>query len=400
MTTTYRQVLVLVETSNAYGRDILKGVMQYVQHLSLEKRTPWWVKFEYRGPFDGIPRDFTSWHGDGILSRCNTLELYNQLQKKRVPIVELLNNDVPGGIGVESDNNLTASLAANHFCERGLSNIAFYAYGNAWWVNRRRVAFESALKQLDRRCYVCPDALSLDDPSQYPQWEERHYKSLIRWLKKLPLPIGIWAASDMQALRIVQACQEINIKIPEEIAVLGASNDALLCNLLSPQLSSIDLNAERIGYLAAELLDKQMDQFKETGSLDLPNTSAPITVEPQGVITRQSTDMTASADPDCAAAMEYIRKNYTGPVSVETVAKTVSLSRSTLDRRFCKNFGRTVDKEIFRLRMEMAEKLLLQTDLPVNIISSRSGFQCYEYFFRAFKRFHNLTPQQYREKNV
>ncbi len=400
MSKSFRQILILVETSNEFGREILRGVMQYVRLVNENGQNPWRVKFEYRGPFDGLPLDFESWSGDGILSRCNTTELYRQLQTKHVPIVELLNNEVPGGVAVESDNNLTAQLAMNHFCERGLQNIGFYAYGNTWWVDRRREAFEDALAEKNIRCYVSPDALSVDNVPQYSRWEERYQKSMIKWLKRLPLPIGIWAASDMQALRLMQTCQEIGLKIPEEVAILGASNDALLCNLLTPQLSSIALNAEQMGFKAAELLDKKIDKFQKDRMFDIILENAePIKIPPKGVIARQSTDMISASDPDCVRAMQYIRKNYTGSITVATVAQQVKLSRSTLDRRFCKSFGRTVDKEIFRLRMELVENLLLQSDLSINVISARAGFSCYEYFFRAFKRSHGITPQQYREHN-
>lgn len=82
---------------------------------------------------------------------------------------------------------------------------------------------------------------------------------ILRW------PIGFarclvlrpyWLAMIRKGNRITEVCRANGIKIPEEIAVLGVDNDAMTCNLSDPPLSSIDLNIEKGGYEAAQLIEK------------------------------------------------------------------------------------------------------------------------------------------------
>ncbi|MBR6436399.1 MAG: helix-turn-helix domain-containing protein, partial [Thermoguttaceae bacterium] len=147
----------------------------------------------------------------------------------------------------------------------------------------------------------------------------------------------------------------------------------------------------RHGYLAAELLDKKMN-----GNA-VPET--PIIVSPKGAVARSSTDMVATDDPYCIQAIDFIRKHYKEKISAVDVANSVKLSRAMLDRRFLASFGRTINKVITRLRMETAEYLLLQTDQKISQVAANSGFNCYEYFFRAFQQRHNMTPEEFRANN-
>jgi len=79
-----------------------------------------------------------------------------------------------------------------------------------------------------------------------------------KWLRDLPKPIGIMACNDARALHLLDACHQTGMLVPEEVAVIGVDNEEIFCELCNPALSSVAPDAERIGYLAAELLDKLM----------------------------------------------------------------------------------------------------------------------------------------------
>lgn len=395
MQSTYRQVLAVIATNSKFGRDFLKGVLNYTQSIDFKNQKPWHVRLDPRTIQDGLPNDIDQWHGDGILAQSNTTGIYRQLQKKKIPIVELLNNEVPNGAIVSLNYEEIAKIAALHFCDRGLKNLAWYGSSNIWWISRMRDAFIQELRKTGRRCILCPDDFSQTEQTQYPKWDDFQRKGLIRWLKKLPLPVGIWAPSDMLAIRIIETCQGIGLDVPNQVAVLGTGNDSLLCSLSFPQLSSIDLNAERIGYISAQLLDKQMNNLdlkEEQGD----NPSIQTIVSPKGVIARQSTDVVETNDPYCVKAIDFIRERYKEKITAVDVANNVNLSRAMLDRRFLASFGQTINKVINRIRMETAEYLLLQTDQKIAQVAANSGFNCYEYFFRAFQQCHNMTPEEFR----
>ncbi|MBQ3349279.1 MAG: DNA-binding transcriptional regulator [Thermoguttaceae bacterium] len=393
---THRQVLALIETSTEFGRGLLKGILNYTQTIAAKKQKPWRVRLDQRGVHDGLPNDFDSWHGDGIISQSNTIDIFRQLQKKKIPIVELLNNEVTSNIGVNFNYEKTTQIAASHFCDRGLENVAWFGSSNIWWISQLRESFIQELRKLGRKCILCPDDFSQDDQTYHPKWDDFQRKPLIRWLKKLPLPVGIWAVSDMLALRIIETCYDIGLDVPNQVAVLGTGNDSLLCNLSFPQLSSIDVNSERMGFVAAELLDKKMNNLAFNAEADVDKQTIHRAHSPKGVIARQSTDMVATNDPFCFKAIRYIREHFKEKISAVDVANFVELSRAMLDRRFLASFGRTINKVINRMRMETAEYLLLQTDQKIAQVAANSGFNCYEYFFRAFQQCHNMTPEEFR----
>ncbi|MCL2744550.1 MAG: substrate-binding domain-containing protein, partial [Planctomycetaceae bacterium] len=225
----------------------------------------------------------------------------------------------------------------------------------------------------------------------YPIWEVRFDSAVLRWLRKLPKPIAIWAASDAFAVRLVEGCRRLNITVPEEVAILGTTNETLVCDALTPPLSSIDMNGFHIGYLAAQRLAQKMNG--ETIS------ESPVFVPPLGVVARQSTDIIACHDRRIAAAVRFIRANATSKISIADVAEAVDMSARSLIRHFRLQLGRTVEQEILKTRMNRAKRLLVETDFALIAIALMVGYSTADYFVQAFRRECGLTPHQYRLEN-
>ena len=173
-----------------------------------------------------------------------------------------------------------------------------------------------------------------------------YYKpsALSKWLKSLPKPIALMACDDNQGMHITEACRVSNIRIPEEVAVLGVDNDEMLCNLSDPPLSSVALDIEKGGYEAARLLHT-MIKTKNQEFYD-------IVVEPTQVVTRNSTDIYAAKDKYIGMALKYIHNNIEKNMKVSDVLTQVPLSRRSLEIRFQKVTGLPVYEYIFNLRIE------------------------------------------------
>lgn len=68
-------------------------------------------------------------------------------------------------------------------------------------------------------------------------------------------PTAIFACNDLMAVGVVNACAKLDVKIPEQLSVVGFDN-TILANITHPKLTSVDLNMKEIGSRAAvELLD-------------------------------------------------------------------------------------------------------------------------------------------------
>jgi len=178
-----------------------------------------------------------------------------------------------------------------------------------------------------------------------------------------------------------------NIHIPEQIAVMGVDDDPVVRVPIS--LSSVRHDLEGMAYRAAELLDQLMDG-KE------PNFGKS-KVQPKGVVTRQSTDITVIQNPRVLKGIEYIRENFTrSGLSVERVASAVGVSRRSLEKGFRAEMCRSVLQEIIRTRISQSKSLLATTDLPVADVAARSGFANLNHFFRVFRQQTETTPRGYR----
>ena len=400
----FRQILVLSETSRAFGRDVLRGIQSFVQKQSqTDGAVEWRVNFEDRGLTDSLPVDFDSWKGDGIISRSVTLDMYKKLLKKRKPIVELFGDQISLYPEVCTDEQVSAEMVVEHFHSRGLKHLGFYAYGTPWWITVRRDYMSALARELNMSCSVCPDCLGkIQAEWNYPRWKEGYRESMAQWLLSLPKPVGIWCPADIQALKLIQVCQELNLSVPYQVAILGTGNDSLLCNITTPSLSSLDINGVEVGFEAAKLLEKRIQEFQKTGKTSFSITKIkkidPIQIKPTGIITRMSTDMIAIDNADCARALQLIREHYHKDVSAKWIAAETGVSRSTLDRLFRSLIGHSVEKEIYRLRIALAEKLLRETDFSVNEIAAKTGFDRVEYFVRSFKKIYGDPPQKFRNR--
>jgi LacI family transcriptional regulator len=160
---------------------------------------------------------------------------------------------------------------------------------------------------------------------------------LRKWLKMLPKPIAVMAANDFCGHRLLNACQDEAINVPEQVAVIGVNNDELVCELCFPTLTSVSTNTEQVGHKAAEVLDQLM--------AGATFTQRKIEIEPLGIEPRQSTDRTAGADPFVVLAFRFIQQHACDGINVEDVLKVVPMSRSLLESSFRQLIGRSPHHE-------------------------------------------------------
>jgi LacI family transcriptional regulator len=300
------------------------------------------------------------------------------------PFIELHGHPRFGGAAVSIDAIAHARLAMDHFLDCGLSRFGFFTLGTYWWIEKHRKAFCEELGQRGFECSVY-DSPVFDD--ELPVWNERQRPKLVRWLRSLERPVGILTIGDLHAVHLMDVCQELGIAVPEDIAILGTGNDPVICETVHPTLSSIDLDARRIGYEAARMLDQKMSG--KACEEDMP-------IAPSHVAVRQSTDIVAIHDADVAHAVRYIRRFACKGIAVACVAHEVGLSRSSLEQRFHRYLERTPAAEIMRVRIEHAKLLLSRTDEKCETIARKSGFASAKYFMMAFRREVGATPAVYR----
>lgn len=93
----------------------------------------------------------------------------------------------------------------------------------------------------------------------------------------------------------------------------------------------------------------------------------------------------------------YVRDHIHENICIADIAAQVFWSSQHLMRTFKNATGLSVLEYITNERLRLAEKLLVDTNLPINRVADSVGYGNYSYFTRLFKRSAGLTPQAFRE---
>ncbi|MDE6600682.1 MAG: AraC family transcriptional regulator [Lachnospiraceae bacterium] len=96
--------------------------------------------------------------------------------------------------------------------------------------------------------------------------------------------------------------------------------------------------------------------------------------------------------------LQYIHKNYPYQISLDDIAGTVALSKSSVLGIFHKNIHTSPIRYLVDYRLKRAAKLLVTTQSSVSAIARDSGFENVGYFCRKFKEVFRVTPGEYRKR--
>lgn len=95
--------------------------------------------------------------------------------------------------------------------------------------------------------------------------------------------------------------------------------------------------------------------------------------------------------------LEYIHTNYPNEINLDLICKIANLNRTSLNRKFKEQAGRTVMDYLLHHRLKMACEMLTHTNLNLREIAESIGFIHDTYFIRQFTSKMGLAPTQYRQ---
>jgi LacI family transcriptional regulator len=380
------RVALLIESSRAYGRGLLRGVAKYVR-----EHGPWSIFLQERSLGEACPAWLLRWAGQGIIARVDRQELARAITRLGLPAVDL-RSLVPGLPSIRTDDVAVTRLAAEHLLERGFRRFAFCGFNGADYSDLRRRSFQECIARAGFPCLVFEEPHKPRRPGTlgYEEHGLEYEAHVARWLRDLPKPVGLMACNDVRGQQVLNACRDSDVAVPDEVAVIGVDNDEVLCELSDPPLSSVVPNTERIGYEAAALLDRLM--------AGQPPPRQPIFVEPAQLVTRRSTEVLAIDDRHVATAVRFIREHACEGIDVSDVLGAVPLSRSALERRFVQALGHSPKEQILRSRLGRAKQLLAETDFSLAVVAEKVGFEHPEYLSVIFKKKTGLTPGRFRQQ--
>lgn len=380
-----RRVLVLMDTTRTYFREIIRGIARYHQ-----EHGNWLLEYSPHGPEDFVPEDFKDYHADGMLVRINQPQLLDAVLKTDVPAIDLLRVFPHPAIPcIGPDEREVIRQLLNHFQKQHFHSFAFLGIktpATHFLAIRHRTFVEETRKgDFSSSVYLIPTPTVYSDRMRI---SEKIRRSLRKWLQTLPQRTTVLCGNDELAFQVLEQCRLVGIMVPQHLAVAGIGNDECFCELGHPTLTSVDLRPRKIGYDAAELLQKGME------GVPIPHN----TLTPFGeIVVRQSTDAILTEDEAFNQAIQFIRRHACEGIGVEEVCKAAHLTRIPLENRFKKWLGWTVYQEIQRIRLEEIKKILRTTHLPFKTIVRKTGFRRLEQLMRFFRKETGMTMKEYRD---
>jgi LacI family transcriptional regulator len=379
------RVVLLIETSNSYCRELLRGIYAYIQ-----ENGPWSTFLTEQARGDPAPKwVLNNLQGNGIIARIENRRIAQAVMKTGLPVVDVsAARIVPEIPWVETDDAAMARLAAEHLIDRGFKQFGFVGNDQFHWSIWRQEEFVRVTAQGGHTCSVFrPHPLGRRLPMNLAE-EERQ---LVTWIAKLPKPVGVMVSYDVRGQQLLDVCHRMGVAVPDEMAVVSVDNDEMLCSFTDPPLSSVIPDTHRTGYEAARMLDRLMSG-KSPGKLSQK-------IAPLGIATRQSSDVLAVADHNISQAMHFIREHACEGIKVDDMLKAVPLSRRVLEHRFKKLLGYSPHDEILRIQFHRVTQLLSETALPLSAVAEHAGFRHAEYLSAAFKKRFGITPSEYRRQH-
>ena len=379
-----KKVVIVLETGAQPGRSQLIGILRGINAGRLDweldivpsrrKVTAATAKRALGDGTDGV-----------ILAHPARPGVPEQLQRQGKPTVfmDVLSQcDMPAVSSsryLRVDDAAIGRAAARHFLSLGAFRSFAFVHDprDEIWTRERQAAFAATLAESSHSCntfmpgaHMTPDALA-------------------SFLRALPLPAAVLAASDLVAADVLRACATANLAIPDDVAVLGVDNDVGLCTRLSPRLSSIEPDFEEEGFRAAMELESLFGHTVQIDDHPLADVR---------LVERASTKPLPPATRLVDRALAFIDENYRTPITARDVARHLGVSRRLIDLRFRQLQHATLLATITERRLSALCKMLKEETAPLRELIAACGFGSAVRAAHIFKARYGLSMSAYRLK--
>ena len=294
------------------------------------------------------------------------------------------------------DSEAIGRHVGEFFLEHGLDNFAFMGMN----LNRERIygrarcaAFRATVIADEEDGKTFKEKIFGVCKANGDFWDQPR-KDILKWVKSLPLPCGVFVNGDRSAAVFVDACGMLGIDVPGQIEVVSVNNSYGICESLGTTISSVQPNFDKCARQSIELALKMI-----AGASELTVEDRTVVVSDHVLVERSSSLSGRSHGKIVTRAKEFIRENACNGISVRDVVKHLGVSRRTLEIRTRYATGRSVLELIRNVRMRNICRLLATTDLPLSEVITQSGYNLSGNVGAFFKKTYGMTMRQYRVKH-
>ena len=329
---------------------------------------------------------------DGIITR-----LYREdsahvrfVREAGVPVVDTTNTIIESpAVRVLSDNVAIGRMGADHLIDQGFRHLSFSGMAPSVEGSERERGFAERVNE--RGCTYH----SIFEESMFERkYLGRQFESVVREfsqiLDDLPKPLGLMIRHDGLQNVVSEACNKLRLTIPDDVAVVGVGHTQHMLDMGEMPLTCVDPNFRRLGYEAAALLDRLMNGE--------PAPTKSLRVKPLRVVVRRSSDVLSVKDVGVRRALNFMHEHYQdASINVDEISKATGTSRRRLYTLFEEHMGLGIREMLTRIRVQEAQRLLVETDLKILSIAMNTGFSGPEQLIRSFSREVGTTPGEFRK---
>ena len=289
-----------------------------------------------------------------------------------------------GAVQLNTDNEAIAGIAYRELSAGRPAAFALVGFRAAFaWSEARERAFAACVRASGKPLFRFRRVGGRAD-----RRDENREARLAKWLSRLPRRTAVFAVNDPTALEVLWAARAARRAIPHDLTLLGVDNDISVCEAFSPSISSIQIDHETAGFLAARALGVSNPQG---GNLT--------TVSPLLVVRRRTTGGSGRRESFVLKAIEMIRAEACNGLSPALLARRFRCSRRLFELRFREATGHSVLDEIQHVRLESVYALLAHTDTAIGAIDELCGWGSPVSLQRFFRSRTGMTMRQWRRKN-
>jgi len=373
-TTSSPRVLILLKTEAAFARGVLRSFVSAAHEHG-------WTPLHYH-PDENVGWLVNEWAPAAVIVGP-ALSRQELATFARVPLVSVaFDRSADGVASVCLDEAAIGRLALEHLLATGLRRFSCFRLSNSPYLIERERAFVAGARAagaMVSSCWGSQEQQQVESPT-----------AILQWLRDLEKPCGIFTCTDRWGALVARYAGVAGLRVPEDVALVGADNDMLECELIVPPLSSVIIPWHGVGESAAELVRLALSGAAIAGQRSV--------LGPIAVAGRRSSDVFAADDPLVTKALRWIRDNAGRRITVESVARALGGGRQRLERRFRAVLHRTVHEEIRRAHVDVAKGLLETTDMSLAQIAGQSGFTNASLLSVAFRRELGSAPGVYRRR--
>ena len=296
-------------------------------------------------------------------------------------------NRFAGVLSVDVDDLAVGREAADALSQVGFKSLACLGNGTPY-SDLRIQGFEHSVRKSDLPFFVHTE--SGFEEMRYSESFHDPGEKMKSWLTELPKPCGIFAVHDPLGRFLSGACSQLGIRVPDDVAIIGANNDHLVCGLTYPMLSSVSIPWDNFGQFVGSSMQRMIDGgsgWKRTLHL----------IQPSGVIFRHSANHLAVRDNTLRRALSFMTERIKEPITVSILCDQLRIARRSLERKFKESFNCTPWEMLCQMRVNEAKRLLMETGHPISRISELCGFNDPERMAVVFKRLTGKPPSRFRK---